>query len=558
MTETKLLCLDGSERDGPLLDEAADILRRGGIVAFPTETVYGLGANGLDGEAVRRIFLAKGRPQDNPLILHVPDDSWLYRYCRNVPAAAFRLTKKFWPGPLTLVLEKRENVSDVTTAGLPTVGMRCPRHPAARELIRRAGVPVAAPSANLSGRPSTTTFGHVLRDLDGRADAILDGGDCEIGVESTILDMTVTPPRLLRPGAVTLEELRRELGTVEVDPAVLQQMQPGEHPRAPGMKYRHYAPAAPVKAVCGRGQLSAAYIARKLEPGDGVLCWDEYRTAFPGRVTVPYGSETDKKAQAVLLFDALRKFDETGVTRIWAQCPDNGGVGLAVANRLKKAAGFDVTELAAPVIGLTGPTGAGKTSALAVLAEMGARIADCDAVYHELLQTSEGMRRELADRFPGAVTAGELDRKALGRVVFNDPLALAELNRITHAWVYRRVVELAAEAEEQGAPLFAIDAIALIESGLGELCDLTVAVTASRETRVRRIMARENISEEYARSRVSAQKPDSWFREHCDVVLENDGEIGEFQDSCRRMFGRYLQLHRMPSLEITSKEMPYV
>ena len=273
--ETKRL----SQQD---IQTAADLLRAGGLVGIPTETVYGLGANGLDPAAVGRIFQAKGRPQDNPLILHIPGADWLERYCRDIPAAAYELARRFWPGPLTMVLRRRDNVPDQVTAGLDTVGMRCPAHPLCRAVIQAADVPVAAPSGNTSGRPSPTTAAHMLEDMDGRIDAILDGGPCSVGVESTIVDLTCTPPRLLRPGGITLEQLRAALGEVAVDPAVTRLMGAGERPRAPGMKYRHYAPKAPVTVVTGEPERSAAYIAAHAGPGDGVICFEEFLPMYAG------------------------------------------------------------------------------------------------------------------------------------------------------------------------------------------------------------------------------------------------------------------------------------
>lgn len=204
----------------------------GGLLGIPTETVYGLGANGLDPEAVANIFAAKGRPQDNPLILHIPSSAWLERYCRNIPDAAYALADRFWPGPLTMILERGDMVPDVVTAGLDTVGMRCPAHPVCRAILTAADLPVAAPSGNTSGRPSPTTAQHMLEDMDGKIDGIVDGGPCTVGVESTIIDLTVMPPRLLRPGGVTLEDLRETLGEVAVDQAVRRLMGEGEHPRA--------------------------------------------------------------------------------------------------------------------------------------------------------------------------------------------------------------------------------------------------------------------------------------------------------------------------------------
>lgn len=327
------------------IEQAAAVIRRGGLLGIPTETVYGLGANGLDPEAVAHIFEAKGRPQDNPLILHIPSADWLERYCQEIPPAAYELAKQFWPGPMTMILKRRALVPDVVTAGLDTVGMRCPAHEVCRAILAAADVPVAAPSGNTSGRPSPTTAEHMLEDMDGKIDAIVDGGACSVGVESTIVDLTCTPPRLLRPGGVTLEQLESVLGEVAVDAAVRRQMGEGEKPRAPGMKYRHYAPKAPVTVVKGDPEQTARYIAAHAEKGCGVICFDEYAHLFPEQVVTRLGAAHDPAEQARHVFDDLRFYDETDVTGIWAQCPEETGVGLAVANRLNKAAGFHIIEL---------------------------------------------------------------------------------------------------------------------------------------------------------------------------------------------------------------------
>ena len=329
--------------------EAAAILREGGLVGIPTETVYGLGANGLDPEAVGRIFAAKGRPQDNPLILHIPNASWLERYCKEIPLTAYRLADAYWPGPMTMILKHKDLVPDAVTAGLSTVGMRCPAHPLCRAIIEAAGVPVAAPSGNTSGRPSPTTAQHMLEDMDGKIDAIVDGGPCSVGVESTIIDLTETPARLLRPGGITLEQLEAVLGEVAVDPAVTRLMGAGEQPKAPGMKYRHYAPKAPVTVVTGDPQKSAEYIASHAAPEDGIICFDEFLPLFTRRSetrpVMDLGPAGDKEEQARHIFDALRSFDHTSVPAIWAQCPDATGIGLAIANRLNKAAGFHIIHV---------------------------------------------------------------------------------------------------------------------------------------------------------------------------------------------------------------------
>lgn len=343
--KTELFHITDPEAQREEVEAAAAIIRDGGLLGIPTETVYGLGANGLSTEAVRSIFEAKGRPQDNPLILHVPSAAWLSRYCRNIPPVAYILAEKFWPGPLTMILRRRANVPNATTGGLDTVGVRCPDHPVTLAIIRAAEVPVAAPSGNLSGRPSPTCAQHMVEDMDGRIQGIVDGGPCGVGVESTIIDLTTPIPRLLRPGGLPLEQLREVLGEVAVDRAVTQPLAPGEKPRAPGMKYRHYAPKAPVTVVTGDSRRTARYIRRNMGENTGVICFDEYRGEFPGCVVEPMGSVLDKGEQARRVFDALRAFDATDVTAIFAQCPGEEGLGLAIANRLKKAAGFAVVDL---------------------------------------------------------------------------------------------------------------------------------------------------------------------------------------------------------------------
>ena len=508
------------EQDKNAVAEAAAILRRGGLLGIPTETVYGLGADALNEDAVRRLFEAKGRPQDNPRILHVPSADWLARYCRDVPDAAYQLAAQFWPGPLTMILPRRDIVPLRTTGGLETVGVRCPDHPVTLAIIEAAGVPIAAPSGNTSGRPSPTTAGHMMEDMLGKIEGIVDGGPCTVGVESTILDLTVQPPRLLRPGGLPLEALEQVLGEVAVDDAVRRKMGEGERPRAPGMKYRHYAPKAAVTVVAGPARRSAAYIQQHLPEGAGVICFDEYAPLFAGHIVHRLGPADDKLAQAQHVFDALRTFDDTDVPEIYAQCPDESGLGLAVSNRLKKAAGFHVVDVSPLVIGFTGPTGAGKTSALRALERMGGLVLDCDAVYHELLRTDEPLRAAITAAFgPVFAPDGSLDRRKLGAAVFADPAEMEKLNAI----IFDRLPqELLRRINDSDTPLIGIDAINLVESGLSRLCRRTVAVLAPAETRVRRIMARDGIPEDYARLRVQAQKPDDFYRTHCTDVLMND------------------------------------
>lgn len=340
--ETKLL---DPALDPTALAQAAALLRAGEVVGIPTETVYGLGANALDEDAVGKIFAAKGRPQDNPLIVHIADFDAIYALSPAVPDAARALAERFWPGPLTIIVPKSDRVPAATSGGLDTVGVRLPAHPIARELIRLAGVPIAAPSANTSGRPSTTTAQHVLRDLTGKIPAVVEGGACTVGVESTVVSLAGDTPRLLRPGGVTLEQLREVLGEVVVDRALREAIDDSEKVSAPGMKYRHYAPKAPVTVVRGAPDATAAYIRAHADAHTGVLCFDEYAEQFHGLTVETFGSAHDLSAQAQRVFDRLRAFDDTAVTAILAQCPDDTGLGLAVANRIKKAAGFHIVEV---------------------------------------------------------------------------------------------------------------------------------------------------------------------------------------------------------------------
>jgi L-threonylcarbamoyladenylate synthase len=334
----KTLMLPGGDPQSAVV--AAKIIRDGGLVGIPTETVYGLGANGLDPDAVLKIFLAKGRPQDNPLILHIAEPRQLDDICHDIPANAWMLAEKFWPGPLTMVLPCRGSVPRRTTANLDTVAVRCPRTAVTREIIRLAGVPIAAPSANLSGKPSTTTAQHVLHDLDGKIEAIVDAGPCAVGVESTIVDLTGERPRLLRPGGITPEQLTEALGDLVIDRAVVSQISNDAVVRAPGMKYKHYAPQADVVIITGEREHAAAYIRRHFEPGDAVLCFEEELPLYEGCSPTAYGREADTATLAHGLFAALRELDRPDVRKIFARCPVGGGVTYAVKNRLSKAAAF--------------------------------------------------------------------------------------------------------------------------------------------------------------------------------------------------------------------------
>ena len=386
------------------LDEAAEIIKKGGLVAVPTETVYGLAGNGLDEEAVKQIYEVKGRPQVKPLSLMVHGPEAMDSYCEDLPAGARLLAKRFWPGPLTIVLKAKDLIPSIVLAGGDTVGLRCPDHPMTLALLEKAGVPFAAPSANPSGEESPKTAEKVRQYFDGRIDGIIDGGECGIGRESTIISMAQKPYKILRQGALAEKEIASALA-------------------------------------------------------DGLT-----------------------------------------------------------------------------ILGITGGTGCGKTTALRVLQELGALIIDCDAVYHELLLSDGEMLSEINTAFPGVVTGGVLDRKALGAVVFSDAEALSRLNGITHKYVGLEIDRLLENWAVAGGKLAAIDAIELFGGNLAVRCKATFAVLADREKRIGRIMARDGITRDYAELRVDAQKPDSYFEEKCDYILKNNSTEEEFREKCRSKF----------------------
>lgn len=347
---TQICKINGTEPEPELLARAAEILRRGGLVAFPTETVYGLGGNALDPEAAARIYAAKGRPSDNPLILHIADRTALTELAAEVPEAAEKLMEAFWPGPMTLIFHKSEKVPRETTGGLDTAAVRMPSHPVARALIRTAGIPIAAPSANSSGRPSPTLASHVAEDLDGRIDMILDGGAVEIGLESTIVDVTGETPVILRPGFISLEAVRRVLGQGEMDPAILGDAPADLRPKAPGMKYRHYAPKAEMILVEGepsavvRTITALAEESRRQGKRAAVLCSEESRNLYGTLPCRAIGVRAQEETVAHNLYRCLREFDEEGTDVIYSETFSQGELGPAIMNRMRKAAGGRIIQ----------------------------------------------------------------------------------------------------------------------------------------------------------------------------------------------------------------------
>ena len=390
------------------MEDAARIIRAGGLVAVPTETVYGLAGSGMNEAAVSEIYEVKGRPAVKPLSLMVPDESAMERYCEDVPPQAHALAKHFWPGPLTIVLKAKPEIPSIVLAGGTTVGLRCPNHPLTLKLLQSCGLPLAAPSANPSGEPSPKTAEQVLNYFDGKIHAVIDGGPCGIGKESTLIDMSRAPYKILR--------------------------------------------------------------------------------------------------EAALSEDA---------------------VAQALAENLT-------------VIGITGPSGCGKTTALSELEACGALILDCDATYHELLESDKALLDELDAAFPGTVRDGVLDRKALGRVVFADPEKLALLNQISHRYVKKEVNKRLCAFAMHGGQIAALDAVELISAGMAEHCIAVIGVLSDTEKRIARIMARDGISREAALSRIKAQKPDSYYKTHCTHLLFNNADRESFAADCRQLFKEIL------------------
>lgn len=349
--DTKLITIEDTEtiRDEELA-EAAQIIRRGGLVAFPTETVYGLGANALDEEAARKIYAAKGRPSDNPLIAHISCLGELVPLVTRIPEAGRKLAEAYWPGPLTMVFPKSDQVPYGTTGGLDTVAVRMPSDPVANRLIALAGVPIAAPSANTSGRPSPTTAQHVLQDMNGRIEMIIDGGPVGIGVESTIVDVSGEVPTLLRPGAITIEMLRETVGRVEIDPAIQGPPKEGLRPKAPGMKYRHYAPKANLTLVEGAPEAVAERInelaAEQIAKGHriGIICTEETKNQYPRGILRSVGIRAKEETIAHNLFAVLREFDDLQVDDIYSESFSKEHLGQAIMNRLTKAAGYHIIK----------------------------------------------------------------------------------------------------------------------------------------------------------------------------------------------------------------------
>lgn len=491
---------------------AGEILASGGLVAFPTETVYGLGANALNDDAVKSIYVAKGRPSDNPLIVHIADKGDIAPLVKEITPKAQALIDAFFPAPLTIILPKSEIIGDVVSGGLDTVAIRMPQNEIAQRVIKASGCPIAAPSANTSGLPSPTKAKYVIDDMMGKIDAIIDGGGCDYGVESTVITLATETPTLLRPGAITKEMIEDVIGEIAVASAVLEGMKENEVAASPGMKYKHYAPNARIMLVNGTKEQYEAFVNSKKDAF--ALCFDDDNVTIP---KLTYGKENDDLGQARELFDALRRLDEMGAKRVYARIPSKDGVGMAVYNRLIRAAAFCIIDLTKPfTIGITGQTGSGKGYVCDILSKFGFKIINCDKIARDVVQKNSPLLPILADAFgQDIIVNGELDRQALAKKAFSNKEDTQRLNAIMHP----AIIDMC-KAEADG--LCVLDAPQLFEANADKECYKIISVVAPRDIRKKRIIKRDNLTDEQAEMRMNAQYDEEFFISHSDYVIIND------------------------------------
>ena len=516
---TEKLLIDG-ENDEISINRSAEILCNGGIVAIPTETVYGLAASAYDENAIKKVFEAKGRPQDNPLIVHISDMEMLFDVAFDIPEIALKCAKEFWPGPFTMILKRTDKTARCVSAGLDTVAVRMPSQKTAHDIIEKSRLPLAAPSANISGSPSPTTALHVERDLDGKIDAIVYGEDCEVGVESTVVSFCTNPPRLLRPGAVTFEQLLRFIPDLAVDKAVFKEPEKNAKVASPGMKYKHYAPKTKTYLVDGSSYSFAKYVNDKKDAV--AVCFNEEKDSI-SIPTLVYGKMNDSLSLAHNVFSVLREIDKMDVSEAYIHSPDKNGVGLAVYNRLVRAAAFKEVHLK-NIIGLTGPTGAGKSSLNEIFKSHGYCVIDCDTVARQAVETgSEGLKSLVAAFGDGILNSdNSLNRKALAKIAFSSKDKTELLNKTILPHISELIFDMIKDKEK-----VVLDAPTLFESGLNSICDITVSVLAEKSSRINRIMARDNIGKADAVLRADAGKTDDFYIKNSDFVFYNNGSFDE-------------------------------
>lgn len=535
--ETKIL-----SPNGETIKIAKEEILQDGIVGMPTETVYGLAANAFSPDAIVKIFEAKGRPQDNPLIVHISEYEMLTDVVSEFSETARKLGEAFWPGPLTMILPKGEKMPFEVTAGLDTVGVRMPSHPAALQLIRACGVPLAAPSANLSGKPSPTRAEHVFDDLKGKIRFILEGGECQVGLESTVVRVGEDKVDLLRPGGITVEDLLTVVSEVQVADGVFTQVKEDEKVESPGMKYKHYSPNANVILVRGNLRSFCDYAERNADDRTGVLVFDGEEKQFK-LPCITYGARKDSRAQGNRLFDALRELDERGFKTVFVREPARDGVGMAVYNRLLRACGFEIAEPEKgelTVIGLTGQTGSGKSTVRAMLEKEGIACIDCDGVSRRvsaLPQVLEQLRLMFGEEVIGE--AGSLNRKVLAKRVFTSKTEMKKLDSIMYPAIMREIESELCRLSEDGVKLVLLDAPTLFESGADQFCDSVISVIAPMAVRKDRIMKRDQLTEEEAENRIAAQQEDSFYEKRSDMVIRNDRDISSLEEQMAEVLKKF-------------------
>lgn len=501
---------------------AGEILKNGGLVAIPTETVYGLAANALNPVAVKNIYKAKGRPSDNPLIVHVNSVKMVEELATDIPNEFYKLTKAFWPGPLTIILNKNNIIPKETSGGLDTVAFRMPESTTALEIIENANCPIAAPSANISGSPSPTTFKHVYNDMFGRIDAIVKGDDCEFGLESTVLTLCTNPPKILRPGCVSLEEIKEILPSVEYDDGVTTHIEDNQKVSSPGMKYRHYSPNAEI--IVSKLSLEGYIKLLNSDKDACALCFDGEEQYFCNKA-IAYGKIYNSKSQARNLFSALHKLDELGFKKVYARCPMKKNVGMAVYNRLIRSAGFHEITPEVQIIGLTGPTGAGKTMVSKEFEKNGYAVIDCDKVTRENETYTINCLNRLRDVFGNDIIEnGSLNRRKLAEKAFSSKENTIKLNETVFPYIVSAINNKIEAIVNSGNKKILLDAPTLFEANADRFCTHIVAVIADKQTRLKRILSRDNITEIMAYDRMNSQYNDKFYTDRADYVIYNQGD----------------------------------